>query len=165
MTLLLILLGVLVINRAMVRPTTAPIQAANAEGRLPWQLDSHVSVAGSDGTGQTSPLAALLGSFSAAFGPSPYVPLSGPGGATVSPGLSPAPSGQATSPLVPTAPGAVVDMATGAIAVASDPVYWFLAQPLDTVLMNEDVSEAMVDAKEFDTAAFLDASLGSSWGV
>jgi hypothetical protein len=141
----------------------APLLGIAPAPYVPWS-ESPPSVAGSSGMGQTSPLAAFLGTFTRNFGtPAPYVPLSGPGGTTTSPGASGAPSGQSTNTLLPAAPGTVPDYTAFRADMASlaNPQYWWMGVPVDTAIMSEDVSVAMSQTAGMDLSpTFLEASMG-----
>lgn len=106
------------------------------------------STAGSRGTGQTNPLAALFGSLATAFGGAPPLPLSGPGGATISPGASPSPSGVSSNSLLPGAPATQVlpSPIQSDVASLSDPRFWWMQPAVDVAIMRDDVSEAMSSA-------------------
>lgn len=122
------------------------------------------STAGSKGTGQTNPLTAVLFSLTQNFGaPAPYVPLSGPGGATTSPAASGAPSGQAQSTLVAAPPGTEPDYTaiSGDLASLGNPQYWWMNGPVDVAIMNDGVSDALSGAADQDlTPTMLEASMG-----
>lgn len=140
----------------------APILGGAPRPYVAWS-ESPPSVAGSSGTGQTSPLSAFLGAFTRNFSaPAPYVPLSGPGGASALPAASGAPSGQSSNSLLPAAPGTVPDAAIRAdLSSLADPRYWWMNVPVDTAIMSEDVSRAMQLTGNMDLSpAMLEASMG-----
>jgi hypothetical protein len=123
------------------------------------------STAGSRGSGQTNPLAAIFGSLAGAFGNPGYVPLSGPGGATTSPGASPSPSGVASNSLLPAAPGTpgTPTPIIGDVASLSDPRYWWMQPAVDVAIMSEDVSSAMALAGQSGSdlsPSIVEASIG-----
>lgn len=162
---LLSLGGLFVASRARQNGGSLPLFTPKTDYK-PWS-ESPPSSAGSAGTGQTNPLSALLGRFTAAFGaPAPYVPLSGPGGATTSPAASGAPSGQAPNALLAAAPGTepTYSPVRGDLASMSDPRYYWMGPAVDVAIMSDDVNKAMADAGEMDlSASMLEASLGVTW--
>lgn len=167
MTILLLVLGGLwLVSRGGIGlPGSAP-QAGQPMQYLPWAA-TPPSSAGSSGTNQTSPIAALLGTFTRAFAaPAPYVPLSGAGGATTLPGLPSAPSGAASNTLLPAAPAAV----PGYVPIEADlpnlgdPRYWWLTGAIDVAIMSDDVGAAMSNAATQGdlTPIYVEASMGMS---
>lgn len=103
------------------------------------------STAGSRGTGETNPLAALFQNLAVAIGGPSYVPLAGPGGATASPGASPSPSGVSPNTLLPGAPmtpGAPTPI-QGDVSSLADPRFWWMQPAVDVAIMRDDVAEAM----------------------
>lgn len=133
---------------------------------VPWSAPSP-SNAGSEGSGETSPIMAVMLKLRQGFSaPAPYVPLSGPGGATVLPAASGAPSGTAQNTLQASAPGTVpVYPMREDLANAADPAYWWLMPSIDVAIMSEDVNGAMLKAgSELDLSpAMVEASIGANW--
>lgn len=133
-----------------------------------WSAPSP-SAAGSEGTGETSPLTAMLtrfqGGLSGLVKPMPYVPLSGPGGATVSPGASGAPSGAPANTLQAAAPGTLPEYSVRSdIASAADPRYWWMMPTVDVAIMSEDLNGALAAAGDVDLSqVMIEASIGSEW--
>ena len=113
-------------------------------------FSSSPSTAGSRGSGETNPLAALFGALAETFGGPGYVPLSGPGGATVDPGGSPSPSGVAANTLLPAAPGtqSFNSPIQSDVANLADPQYWWMGPAVDVAIMRDDVSSAMALAAQ-----------------
>lgn len=158
--LLLLIGGAYVVNRQREGKSIIPDIAAMPTDNRPF-FSSSPSTAGSRGTGQTSALGAWFDGLFAA--PGPYVPLSGPGGATTDPAASGAPSGRSTSLLTPAAPGTTPDPSpiVADVASMSDPAYWWMQQAVDVAIMRDDVSGAMLAAGDQDlSASMMEASTG-----
>lgn len=157
--LLLLIGGAYVVSRQRAGEPLMPSQLTPQDNR-PF-FASSPSTAGSRGTGQTSGLGAWFDQFFAA--PGPYVPLSGPGGATTSPAASGAPAGRADSLLTPSAPMTTPQPSpiVGDVASLSDPNYWWMQPAVDVAIMRDDVTGAMLEAGDMDlSAVVLEASTG-----
>jgi hypothetical protein len=96
------------------------------------------SDAASAGGGVTNPLDAFTSFASSIFAPAPYVPLSGPGGATTSPAGSPSPAGTPRSPISPDAPGTWGAEVAALPTSLGDPAYGQISGTLG-VMMDTDI--------------------------
>jgi hypothetical protein len=134
----------------------------------PWSAP-RPSATGSEGTGETSPLTAILlrfkGGLSSLAQPAPYVPLSGAGGATVAPGASGAPAGTPQNTLQAAAPGTLAEYSVrNDIVSAADPRYWWMMPTVDVAIMSDDVNGALAAAGDVDLSqAMIEASIGAEW--
>lgn len=161
MLVLLAVGGLWMASRLQSGQTIMPLFTPKTEGM--W-APTPPSTAGSVGTGQTSPLSAILGRLTANFGqPVPYVPLSGPGGATTSPAASGAPAGSAANTLLAAAPGTVPTTSPIRSDVSSlaNPQFWWMQGPVDVAIMSDSVGGAMAGASSLDLSPImLEASMG-----
>jgi hypothetical protein len=172
MTALLILGGVLLVSKLKQNGGTVPTlsQLFKPADYQPWSAPKP-SVAGSSGSSstETSPLTALMmrfqGGLSGLRQPAPYIPLSGPGGATVLPGAPSSPAGAAQNTLQPTAPGTLATYSIREdVTSASDPRYWWMMPTIDIAIMSDDLNGALAAAGDVDLSqAMIEASIGAEW--
>lgn len=165
MIVMLVIGGLFIASRLKGNGETMPLFTPRTP-YVPWS-ENPPSNAGSSGTGETSPLSAVLLRFrNGLSSPMPYVPLSGPGGATTDPGGPRSPSGYTQNTLQAAAPGTLPQygMMRDDLGNAADPRYWWMMPAVDVAIMSEDVNGAMLAAGDLDLSPMMvEATIGANW--